>query len=46
LFIHLGKNFDKIFGDAYATLVSGGLTLLLLWLILNWMYKKRIFIKI
>ena len=46
LFIHLGKNFDKIFGEAYATLVSGGLTLLLLWLILNWMYKKRIFIKI
>lgn len=46
LFIHLGKNFDKIFGDPYATLVSGGLTLLLLWLILNWMYKKRIFIKI
>lgn len=46
LFIHLGKNFDKIFGDPYATLVSGGITLLLLWLILNWMYKKRIFIKI
>lgn len=46
LFIHLGKNFDKIFGDAYSTLVSGGLTLLLLWLILNWMYKKRIFIRI
>lgn len=46
LFIHLGQNFDKIFGPAYATLVSGGLVLFFEWLILYWMYKKKIFIKI
>jgi len=46
LYIHLGKHFDTLFGDAYAPLVSGGLTLLLLWMILYWLYKKKIFIRI
>jgi predicted acyltransferase len=46
LHIHLGQNFDKIFGAPYASLVSGGLTLFILWPILYWMYKKKIFIKI
>ena len=46
LYIHLGKNFDKIFGVPYASLVSGGITLFILWLILYWMYKKKIFIKV
>lgn len=46
LYIHLGDNFDKFFGAPYATLVSGGLILLLEWMILYWMYKKKIFIKI
>ncbi|HUS01683.1 MAG TPA: DUF5009 domain-containing protein [Chitinophagaceae bacterium] len=46
LHIHLGQNFDKVFGAPYITLVTGGLTLLVEWLILYWMYKKKIFIKI
>ena len=46
LYIHLGQNFDKLFGVPYAPLVSGGITLFILWLILYWMYKKKIFIKI
>ncbi|MDP2414914.1 acyltransferase family protein [Daejeonella sp.] len=46
LFIHLGKNFDQILGSAYATLISGGLVLFFEWLILYWMYKKKLFIKI
>jgi predicted acyltransferase len=46
LFIHLGANFDQVFGSAYATLISGGLVLLFEWLILYWMFKKKIFIKI
>lgn len=46
LYIHLAQNFDKLFGVPYAPFVSGGLTLFLLWLILYWMYKKKIFIKI
>jgi predicted acyltransferase len=46
LFIHLGKNFDQILGPAYATLISGGLVLFFEWLILYWMFKKKLFIKI
>lgn len=46
LFIHLGQNFDQIVGSANATLVSGGLTLLIIWLILYWMMKRKLFIKI
>jgi predicted acyltransferase len=46
LHIHLGQDFDKIFGAAYATLVRGGLTLVIVWLILYWMYRRKIFIKI
>ncbi|HEY2347422.1 MAG TPA: DUF5009 domain-containing protein [Puia sp.] len=46
LYIHLGANYDQIFGVAYATLVKGSIVLLLDWLILYWMYRKKIFIKI
>lgn len=46
LYIHFGQNFDNLFGSAYTTLVAGGLTLLFMWLILFWMFKKKIFIKI
>jgi len=46
LYTHLGQNFDQVFGGAYATLVKGGLVLLLEWLILYWLYKRKIFIKI
>jgi predicted acyltransferase len=46
LYIHLGRNFDQVFGPPYATLVKGALVLLLEWLILFWMYKRKIFIKI
>jgi predicted acyltransferase len=46
LHIHLGQNFDRLFGSPYTTLVSGLLTLFLLWLILYWLYKKKIFLKI
>lgn len=45
LYIHLGQDFDKGFGP-YAPLVTGGLVLFIMWLILYWMYKKKIFIKI
>ena len=46
LYIHLGPHFDQLFGTAYASLVAGSLVLLLEWLILYWMYRKKIFIKI
>lgn len=44
--IHLGENYATIFGLPYQSLVHGGLMLLIYWLILNWMFKKKIFIKI
>lgn len=43
---HLGKNYSEIFGVEYKTLIAGGLALLIEWLILRWMYKNKIFIKI
>jgi predicted acyltransferase len=46
LLIHLGHNYGQIFGPEYTTLVTGGLVLFFEWLILYWMYKKKIFIKI
>jgi predicted acyltransferase len=46
LYTHLGQKFDIIFGLPYASLVSGGLVLFIVWLILYWMYKRKIFIKI
>lgn len=46
LHTHLGQNYDKVFGDPYATVVNGVLVIFLMWLILYWMYKKRVFIKI
>jgi predicted acyltransferase len=46
LHIHLGQNFDRIFGATYSTLVAGTLVLFVEWLILYWMNKKKIFIKI
>jgi predicted acyltransferase len=45
LYIHFG-HYDTIFGDAYSTLIKGAFVLTLEWLILYWMYKKKLFIKI
>lgn len=44
--IHLGQNYDQVFGLPYATLIKGGLVLLVEFWILYWMYKRKIFIKI
>jgi predicted acyltransferase len=46
LYIHLGQNYDQIFGEAYSTLVKGLLVLTIEWLILYWLYRKKIYIKI
>ena len=46
LHTHLGENYDTIFGIPYRILLHGGLILLFEWLILNWMYKKKIFIRV
>lgn len=44
--IHLGQNYATIFGEPYQSLVHGALVLLLDWLILKWMYNKKLFIRI
>jgi heparan-alpha-glucosaminide N-acetyltransferase len=43
---HVGDNFFKQWGDAYAPLAMGIAVLLTYWLILFWMYRKRIFVRI
>ena len=46
LYTHLGQNYDQVFGTAYASLVRGSLVLCIEFLILRWMYKRKLFIKI
>jgi predicted acyltransferase len=46
LHIHLGQHYNNIFGVPYSSIVNGILVLFLEWLILYWMYKRKIFIKI
>jgi len=45
LYTHFG-HYDMIFGDAYSTLIKGAVVLMLEWLLLYWMYRKKLFIKI
>ncbi len=44
--IHLGPRVLGIFGTALEPLFLGALTLLAYWLVLFWMYRRRIFIRI
>jgi predicted acyltransferase len=46
LHIHLGANYDTLFGLPYRTLVHGTLILLAEWWVLWWMYRRGIFIRI
>lgn len=44
--VHLGKGTFLVFGAPYETLVRGGLTVVILWLVLYWMHRKRIYLKL
>lgn len=44
--IHISQQYDLIFGETYRTLISGTVILAMQFLVLDWMYRKRIFIKI
>ncbi len=44
--IHLGPRVLNVFGTALEPLFLGALTLLAYWLVLFWMYRRRIFIRI
>jgi heparan-alpha-glucosaminide N-acetyltransferase len=44
--IHLGKDVFLVLGEPYAGLLHGAAVLLVLWLILFWMYRRRLFLRI
>lgn len=43
---HLGEDFFRLFGDPYSRLFQGACVLAILWLLLLWLYRKKIFIRI
>lgn len=43
---HLGRDFFKSFGAPYEPLFHGAAILLTFWIILYWMYRRRIFLRI
>lgn len=44
--IHFGQNVFKALGEGNQTLLSGGTALLVFWLMLYWMYRKKLFLRI
>lgn len=43
---HLGQDFFKIFGTAFEPLLGGAMVLSVFWLMLDWMYRRKIFIRV
>jgi len=43
---NLGQDFFNMFGAAYEPFVHGAATLLVLWVLLYWMYRRKIFLRI
>lgn len=43
---HLGTSVFQVFGSAYEPLLFGAATLLVFWLILFWMYRRKLFLRI
>jgi heparan-alpha-glucosaminide N-acetyltransferase len=43
---HLGDGIFKVFGQAYEPLLRGALVLFVMWLLLFWMYRRKIFLRI
>jgi hypothetical protein len=43
---HLGSDFFLVLGEPYESLARGALVLLVLWWILFWMYRRKLFLKI
>jgi predicted acyltransferase len=46
LITHFGANSFRLFGKPYESLLLGGATLLIFWLLLFWMYRRKIFLRI
>lgn len=43
---HFGSNVFKLFGETFAPMLQGAAVLLVFWLILFWMYRRRIFLRV
>jgi len=43
---HLGRGVFRCFGEAYEPLTQGAMVLLIMWAILLWMYRRKIFVRI
>ncbi len=43
---HLGQSFFRVLGQPYEPLLLGGATLFVLWMLLFWMYRRKIFLRI
>ncbi len=46
LLTHLGKDFFALLGPAYQPLLHGAAVLTIYWLILYWMYQRKLFLRI
>lgn len=44
--VHLGRGVFNLFGAPYAPLLQGVLVLLVFWLMLFWMYRRKLFLRI
>ncbi|PYT36059.1 MAG: DUF5009 domain-containing protein, partial [Acidobacteria bacterium] len=44
--IHLGRNFFQFAGGGLEPFFRGGVILLCYWLVLLWMYRRKLFLKI
>jgi predicted acyltransferase len=44
--IHIGREIFNYYGDTWEPLLSGGAILIVEWLILLWMYRRKIFVRI
>ena len=42
----LGQGILKVFAEPYETLLSGTAVIVVFWLILYWMYRRKIFLRI
>ena len=43
---HLGKNWAQLAGETFAPMLHGAAVLLILWLLLLWMYRRRLFLRV
>ena len=44
--IHFGRHVFEVFGKPYQPLFTGAVVLGVYWLILFWMYRRRIFLRV